>query len=1087
MKKRLFGLALVLVLVASVLSGMIVTVGATEPESAPAKIELLDSEEMIEIVDNVVTITFGEGKYYAEYGEISQNPAQSIAAFNSNIPGQDIVDMKDTSFTGDAAAYEMAKQNCRVLDPGQGNIKYYGQGETITFDLNTLDEGERWLFFIYRLDDENKLYKDYRDQYAVTGVYAGYYPVSDDEGGSTPDSKPTHVEFLDLVEVEDDKITITFDDGDYFMFAEPIPAEGQNGLAEFVAHFNTAVGQEIFTLTGMDLTNSENREYVGDVLYMEQYRVYPTSIELTERDDYYSNETVTLDLTTLAEGARYLIYITRVDESNTAFDGVQDWYAITGVYATAYPACDEPYDVTLDDDGLVNAGAAVFFYPEGVFSGNAQHVLPHYSTGSKTYTLENNSFGAVVVVYAEEGYVFEEIPVVTVNGVSVRGEYDVYEGAYIYCIEGFEADSTIAVVGEAVASAIPLDGKIQDVSGWMTREGNTVTITAPSGASYFVEVWYAKDHGDVPGYGAYGDYAIVKPVNRMVGNDIVTNIEELGDSSYAYLISGAPLTGSTTITVSERCIIVIIQVDPGVKLENYHGDEDRYAIAGTYAVETGVEFQNIDLSVDLSLLPTINENDVVSEIGDKIFVEEGVIVSADSNIYPGGVLVIKVTPDNVEDLIHPEIIAWLLEELGVSSLKGQALIDAIDDYFGEPVEWADPEVINPAYVVAEGDVYGLLVYAGPEYAQKATLHPDVAVTFNGTTINTNDIIFMENFDGDAYESMRFYVSLGPVKPHVHEYEYTPNNDGTHNGACDCGEDAVVNEACAYVGGECEKCGYVEPVMPPTVDVPVSNGENKVDVKVEVSGNDVTVKPLDQAQIEQLVDNDNDASDIVIDLTGLDMSIDTAGIPKSTLEAIVAVAEDDSNNVEHLVIKLSTAELKLDETAMRAIVDQANGDIIKFNFDDVGLDRLNTAQKEAVKDMDVRKGYEAYITVNDQRIGDFRGGNVEIVVPYAVPDGENPAFFSVWYIDEDGNPEKQVSTYDGKVKCFVVSHFSDYVIVYTPEDVADADSDGGFRVITLVIWIIVILLILLACVIAYFIFKKKKEKQDDEDKESERQD
>ena len=285
MKKRLFGLALVLVLVASVLSGMIVTVGATEPESAPAKIELLDSEEMIEIVDNVVTITFGEGKYYAEYGEISQNPAQSIAAFNSNIPGQDIVDMKDTSFTGDAAAYEMAKQNCRVLDPGQGNIKYYGQGETITFDLNTLDEGERWLFFIYRLDDENKLYKDYRDQYAVTGVYAGYYPVSDDEGGSTPDSKPTHVEFLDLVEVEDDKITITFDDGDYFMFAEPIPAEGQNGLAEFVAHFNTAVGQEIFTLTGMDLTNSENREYVGDVLYMEQYRVYPTSIELTERDD----------------------------------------------------------------------------------------------------------------------------------------------------------------------------------------------------------------------------------------------------------------------------------------------------------------------------------------------------------------------------------------------------------------------------------------------------------------------------------------------------------------------------------------------------------------------------------------------------------------------------------------------------------------------------------------------------------------------------------------------------------------------------------------------------------------------------------
>ena len=285
----------------------------------------------------------------------------------------------------------------------------------------------------------------------------------------------------------------------------------------------------------------------------------------------------------------------------------------------------------------------------------------------------------------------------------------------------------------------------------------------------------------------------------------------------------------------------------------------------------------------------------------------------------------------------------------------------------------------------------------------------------------------------------------PVLPpvHTHSYTYTSNDNGTHNGACVCGEDAIVNEACTYVGGKCEKCEYSEPVTPPTpptVNVPVSNNENKVDVEAEISGNDATIKPLDEEQIDKLVGSENASGDVVIDLSKLDENIDTAGIPKATLEAIVNAAEDAGNNTEYLVIILSTAELKFDDTAMRAIVEQANGDVLKFNFDDVGFDRLNATQKDAIKDMDVRKGYEAYITVNDQRIGDFKGGEVEIIVPYAVPEGEDVASFSVWYVDDDGTLEKQQSTYDGKEKCFIVTHFSDYVIVYSAEEVHNFAGD-----------------------------------------------
>ena len=233
---------------------------------------------------------------------------------------------------------------------------------------------------------------------------------------------------------------------------------------------------------------------------------------------------------------------------------------------------------------------------------------------------------------------------------------------------------------------------------------------------------------------------------------------------------------------------------------------------------------------------------------------------------------------------------------------------------------------------------------------------------------------------------------------------------------------------------------VEEILP-TVDVPVTNDENKVKVSATLSGKDATIAPLSERQIERMVGDKEAAGNVVIDLTGLKQPIDTAGIPKKTVKAIVEAAEDAGNATEQLVIKLTTAQLTLDDAAMRAIVDQARGDMIEFNFDDVGLTRLNKEQKAAVKDMDVRKGYEAYITSNGKRISDFKGGEVQVIVPYDVPAGEDVSGFSVWYIDEDGVAEKLNSIYNGKEKCFVVTHFSDYVLVYNEEDVlADTYAD-----------------------------------------------
>lgn len=49
--------------------------------------------------------------------------------------------------------------------------------------------------------------------------------------------------------------------------------------------------------------------------------------------------------------------------------------------------------------------------------------------------------------------------------------------------------------------------------------------------------------------------------------------------------------------------------------------------------------------------------------------------------------------------------------------------------------------------------------------------------------------------------------------HEHAYTYTDNGDGTHNGACACGEDAITNEVHNFVDGVCDKCSAAEVVKP----------------------------------------------------------------------------------------------------------------------------------------------------------------------------------------------------------------------------------------------------------------------------------
>ena len=803
---------------------------------------------------------------------------------------------------------------------------------------------------------------------------------------------------------------------------------------------------------------------------------------------------------------------------------------------------DEPYVITLDDSDLENAGACVYFYAaeDDRFWDEREGML---DSNNKTLNLEDNTDKAEVWLWpVSEDYAFDpnNLPVVTVTTgnttVTIDGVLSMSE--CIYVIEGFTGDSIIKITGAAVAPDTP-------PVGGGTPELGSITIDA-----YYSEIFGKIEDGKTlpdldsllemgaisaevqdKGYNLIRIYAVDAKWYRASSADNYATIVEVEYDEVAdtennlYLIE--------VIVVSDPYL-----VDPdtfGLTSDGIHSGRDIYVNTNTSGWDYAIyEHQFFSLQTleernyfTVKFIPfaqdpdipdgPVESDDVVVRLGEEWITRSGNTVTIN---VPNGekyMLGIMNHADNEGD------------DLGYyreyyNGFIGQQIIT--------PDNWE--YVYNDCTVgIYGGEIDGDYVYVGIEGLSTSNGTPIVLNITEDQSIflfHVSNTPFLEDRTGykmygilGVHAEAYIYDANVPTT-HEHSYTYIANNNGTHNGACECGEDAIVNEGCTYVDGRCEKCGYSKPTAPSVhkhsfvytpnsnnthdgvcvckqvsifnqactfvngkcekcgysepVDISVSNGENTVDAEAEVSGNDAIIKPLDVEQIEQLVGGENNSGDIVIDLTDLDKNIDTAGIPKSTLEAIVEAAEDTGNNTEHLIIKLSTAELKLDDTAMRAIVEQANGDIIKFNFDDVGLGRLNEAQKESVKDMDVRKGYEAYITVNDQRIGDFKGGNVEIIVPYEVPEGENIASFSVWYIDDDGTLEKQKSTYNGKEKCFVVTHFSDYIIVYSASDNFDninsdsnsiSDIESGCGRIICTIWIIVIILI---CVAVYFILKKR---------------
>ena len=113
------------------------------------------------------------------------------------------------------------------------------------------------------------------------------------------------------------------------------------------------------------------------------------------------------------------------------------------------------------------------------------------------------------------------------------------------------------------------------------------------------------------------------------------------------------------------------------------------------------------------------------------------------------------------------------------------------------------------------------------------------------------------------------------------------------------------------------------------------------------------------------------------------------------------------------IDFVTCPVTFDSDAVKAIAAETRSDGLKVNPDDIGTEKLNTAQKSAVS------------------------------VKHTLKAAQSPAGIVVWYIADDGTRTQIPASFRNGEVVFTVTHFSNYVIAYDAEKAAAAGKLNRF--------------------------------------------
>lgn len=232
---------------------------------------------------------------------------------------------------------------------------------------------------------------------------------------------------------------------------------------------------------------------------------------------------------------------------------------------------------------------------------------------------------------------------------------------------------------------------------------------------------------------------------------------------------------------------------------------------------------------------------------------------------------------------------------------------------------------------------------------------------------------------------------------------------------------------------------------PAITVPVSGSGDTVHVSASVSGSTAEVKEIKRTELDKIGTD----SAVVIDLSGLNKGVTGVTLSTDTIDSICKTQADG------VTIRLPNAELCVDRQTLAAVTEQAAGSKIRLVVepDSTARGTMTAAQRSTLAGMKNAAALEAYFVSNDTRIHDFKGGSVELSIPYRA-DGAIRA----WFLKEDGTREPVSARYDKENAQLILHHFSHYVIeeldssaAYTVCAKDDSCPLGAFGDLTAAAW------------------------------------
>ena len=199
-----------------------------------------------------------------------------------------------------------------------------------------------------------------------------------------------------------------------------------------------------------------------------------------------------------------------------------------------------------------------------------------------------------------------------------------------------------------------------------------------------------------------------------------------------------------------------------------------------------------------------------------------------------------------------------------------------------------------------------------------------------------------------------------------------------------------------------------------VDIPVNKDTEKVEVSTDTmdkiiadteKGGEVIV-PVEAAAPVQIP---AESIEKIIEKQGslkIESDIATTTLDTKTLETIAAVAKKDSEIV-----------IKVDENKKKEVTAQQNA---------------------TIKKLDVSMLIKAEVFVDNEKVSDFKGGKVKIVIPFTPETGAKLSDYTVIYLKDNGAVEIIKTDVVSNGLAVELEHFSDYAIV--KKTVAEANIE-----------------------------------------------